>query len=147
MPGFYPLGSAPLASAPNAAPLPFSSNALAIVQLVGSTAEGIFGFKMIQNFRIVSGDTHTLLVRVKDANGDPVDIGGAAIKWRCARSKGRAAAVSKQTGGTVAIFPTDTEALAGAFYHEAEVKFLPDNSVSTVMEGALTIDRDLIEAT
>lgn len=160
MPGLYPLASAPLAADPNAVAGPFSSNALAIIQLVGSTAEGIFGFKMIQNFRIVSGDTHTLLVRVKDANGDPVDIGGATIKWRCARSFGRAAAISKQTGGSgitiidganavfaVAIDPDDTEDLAGSFYHEAEIRFLPDSSVSTVVHGTLTIERDLIEAT
>jgi len=178
--GSYPLAGAPLAADPDAAGgVGFSTNILALialdalsdgefdltglhapdVNLVGSNAETTTGFKMIQNFEMVSGDTKSLIVRVKDADGDVVDITGATVKWRAARSYGKTASITKATGGSgvtltdptngvfvVALADTDTEDLAGIFYHEAEVTF-SDDTVSTVLRGTMKINRDLIEAT
>src|SRR3990167_4295716 len=104
--------------------------------LVGSTAMQTFGFKMIQNFIMVAGDTKTLVVTVEDAEGTAVSITGATIKWRCARSYGKTASITKATGGsgiaitdgaggefTVTLNASDTVSLVGNFYHEAEITF------------------------
>ena len=138
--------------------LSFSAAAFGRVILVGSTAAPAFGFKMIQNFEMTAGDDKTLVITVRDANGNPVSITGASIKWQCARSFGKASSISKTTSSGISITDgangvfavtlddTDTESLVGNFIHEAQVT-ASDGSISTVVSGTMKINKALIEAT
>lgn len=123
--------------------------------LVGSTANTITGFKMITNFMMVAGDSKTLVVTVKDAEGVAVNITGSTIKWRAARSFGKAAVISKTTSSgiqitdgangqfTVTLSTSDTDDLLGVYYHEAEVT-ASDGTISTVLSGTMKINPALI---
>ena len=124
-----------------------SPAALGKLFLTGTNNNRRFGPAMIQNFEMTAGDTKTLVVTVKDSNDDAVAITGAAIKWQCARSFGKASSISKATGGsgivitdgpngqfTVTLDADDTEDLVGNFYHEAQVT-ATDDTVSTVLFG------------
>jgi hypothetical protein len=138
--------------------LSLSSAALNRIALVGSTSLRIFGFVMIQNFNMTAGDTKTLVVTVRDAEGTAVNLTGSTIKWQAKRSLGKAASLSKvsasgitltdPTNGefSVALDPSDTEDLVGLFHHEAEVT-AADGTISTVLRGTMKINRALIEAT
>lgn len=113
---------------------------------------------MSNNFSMYAGDDKTLEVTLTDADGDPVDITAATIKWQCARSKGKASAISKSTSGgititsaangqfSVALSDTDTEDLSGSFEHEAQVTF-SDGTIATVLTGTMKIMPVIIEAT
>lgn len=181
--GLYPIAALPLAADPNDASVGFSTNALALIDLdalsdtdsdflalhdIESDLTGVhapgqpvttFGFAMIQNFTMVSGDTRTLTVRVRDPDDAVVAITGATIRWRAARSYGKTANITKATGGSgititdgpngvfvVTLDPADTASLYGTFYHEAEVTF-SDDTVSTVLRGTMKVNQDLIVAT
>lgn len=111
---------------------------------------------MIQNFSMIAGDTRTLVVTVKDPDGDAVSITSATIKWHAARTSSRTAAITKTTGGsgiaitdgaggifTVTLDADDTEDLVGNFMHEAEITFA-DSSISTVLQGTMKINPRLI---
>lgn len=123
--------------------------------LVGSTAARTTGFKMITNFMMVAGDSKTLVISVKDAEGVAVNITDATVKWRAARSFGKTAVISKLTDSgiqitdgpngqfTVTLDPTDTDELKGTYYHEAEVTF-SDGTISTVLSGTMKINPALI---
>jgi hypothetical protein len=107
-----------------------------------------------QDVSIVQGDSVTLTVTVT-SGGVAKNLTSATIKWSCARSADGSAALSKTTssgititnaaGGIfqVALSKTDTAALLGYYYHEAEVTDAGGN-VSTVMTGHLTVTQDLI---
>ena len=112
---------------------------------------------MATDFTMFAGDDKTLTVTVLDPDGDAVNITAATIKWQCARSLGKASAISKTTssgititsasGGifTVALEDTDTEDLSANYQHEAEVTFA-DGTISTVLSGTMKIIPVLIEA-
>lgn len=128
------------------------------VSLTGTNANHIIGFEMITNFEMTAGDSKTLVVTVKDAEGVDVSITGATIKWHAARSFGKTASITKTTSSGIAI--TDgangvftvtlagsvTESLVGNFYHEAEVTF-SDGTVATVLFGTMKINPGIIDAT
>lgn len=150
-----PAGSYAVSGAGVSFTLSFSQESAYRTLLVGSTAHLISGYKMIANFSMTQGDTKTLVVSVKDAEGNAVSITDATIKWRAARSYGKTAVVSKSTvsgvqitngaGGVfaVALLPADTEDLIGTYFHEAEVTFA-DGTVSTVLTGTMKINKQLI---
>lgn len=113
---------------------------------------------MTVNFTMFAGDTKTVRIIVLDPDGNSVDITGASAKWRVKRSFSKAPDIEKTTsagivitngaGGemTVSLDPEDTEDLQGNFLHEAEVTFT-DDTISTVIQGTLTIRPVAIEAT
>jgi len=94
---------------------------------------------------------------VTDSQGGAFDLtGAAAIAWQLACSAGSAApAVSKSLGAGIAITdgpngvftvmldPSDTAALSGLYYHEAEVTDGAGNR-STVLTGVATVIPTLI---
>ena len=135
----------------------FSQAAAIRILLVGSTSTRKTGFDMISDFNMVAGDTKTLVVTVKDSSGNPVNIAGAAILWRASRSIRKTAALSKEVNDgivisdgpngqfTVSLDPADTDDMHGEYYHEAQVTAL-DGTISTVLRGAMKVDRALIIA-
>lgn len=102
------------------------------------------------NFSMYAGDTKTLTVTVKDADGDAVAITSATIAWQALESIGEDIAISKSTasgiaitsasGGifTVSIVAGDTSFMSGDYYHEAQITF-SDSSVMTVLTGTMTV--------
>ncbi len=117
-----------------------------------------------QDVTMLSGDSKTLTVTVDDGATPPVaiDITGYTVWWWASRlsSSGKFAATAtlqkdNAGGGGVAITdaangkfqvtlaPADTAALAGDFYHEAQVRDGAGN-ISTVLTGKLTIARDFV---
>jgi hypothetical protein len=101
-----------------------------------------------QNFEMVAGDSHIIVVPVN------FDLAGAlAIKWAVKKSvssterpiyKELSSGITvTQTGETASEFqitlnPSDTATLKGDYYHEAEVTDA-QNNVSTVMIGRISI--------
>lgn len=109
------------------------------------------------DFTMFAGDSKTLEVTVKDADGVVVDITGATIRWSLARSVNSTPALLQKAVGSgititdgpngrfdVALANADTETLSDAYYHEAEVILL-DGTIATVVSGAVTIKRTLIK--
>ena len=108
-----------------------------------------------------SGDTRVLEITVVDENQAAVDLSAADVTWALSKKaadevlpKGSAlltkvvgngiAIVDAVTGrADVTIDPSDTEALAGDFYHELQVVL--GGAVSTVLYGTVTIVKDLIQ--
>jgi hypothetical protein len=127
------------------------------VILVGTTANQGFGFNMISDFTMVAGDTKTLVVTVKDASGNTVNISGASITWKASRSLRKASVLSKSVNSgititdgprgqfSVSLLPADTDDLRGSYYHEAQVT-ASDGTISTVLRGSMKVDRALITA-
>jgi hypothetical protein len=108
------------------------------------------------DFEMHSGDTLTLNVTVQDAAGVAVDLTGATCTFGLSKQdaegmpKGSSLAspavtiVNAASGNvSVAIAPTDTESLAGDYYHELQVVDASAN-VSTVLYGTATIQKDLL---
>jgi len=103
-----------------------------------------------------SGDTLVLSVTVKNKRtGDTVSLIGSDIEWVLAESPASVNEVVKTVGDgitvtdaqygefEVEIVPTDTESLAGDYYHEAEITDA-DGDVSTVFAGGITINEDAV---
>lgn len=134
-----------------------SQEAIFRVLLVGSSAHTKYGFKMITNFQMVAGDDKTLVVSIKDAEGNAVNITGATFKWQCARSYGKASAISKTSSSgiaitdgangtlTVTLSGSDTESLSGTYVHELQMTL--NSIVSTPIVGTMKVNKALIEAT
>lgn len=133
----------------------FSQAAFIRVILVGSTSMQRYGYDMISDFNMVAGDSKTLVVTVKDSTGGPVNISGATISWKAARSLRKTPVISKAvntgiiiTNGpdgefTVTLDSADTDDLSGNYYHEAQVT-ATDGTISTVLRGTMKVDRALI---
>ena len=113
-----------------------------------------------QDFSMHSGDDRVLEITIRENDHGTLDITGAAITWALSRivtdkvePKG-AAIVTKTVGSgititnahnghvEVAITETDTDDLAGTYYHEMQLVLSGDTS--TVMYGTVTIKKDLI---
>ena len=101
-----------------------------------------------QDFSLVKGDDHEVLIAVADENGDDVDLTTAsAISWECA-DLGGAAAFSKALGTgitvenvndmRVALDAADTDTLTKRVYrHCARVTIA--TKLSTVTLGKITV--------
>lgn len=114
---------------------------------------------MATSFKTFAGDTKVVQITVLDADGDPVDITSATIKWQAARSLGKSPVITKATGGSgvsitdaangvfeVTLSGSDTEDLKGDYYFEAEVT-ASDGTISTVIAGTMKVTPVLIAAT
>jgi hypothetical protein len=102
------------------------------------------------------GDSHTIVIEVRDSDGNPVDLSAATARWwmgKNSRATGSNIYIQKDatitsSGGVwflnVAILPEDTEELTktGTFYHEAEV--ILSGNVSTVTVGDFVLMPDII---
>ena len=106
--------------------------------------------KKDQDFEMVSGDNHDVKFDI-DTN-----VTGFSFKWRLARTKGAADAITKSVAVTeieitdagnglieVHLVPADTDALAGNYYHELEGVDSGSKKV-TLAFGTATIIRDHI---
>jgi hypothetical protein len=107
-----------------------------------------------QNFEIYAGDSKNITVTVTNADGSPIDLTGATIKWALKKRVSSPADITKETNTnagisvanpTTGVFliplkPDDTKDLSGVFYHEAEVTDGVGN-VSTVLTGEVTIHK------
>ena len=107
-----------------------------------------------QSFVMFSGDSKSLVVSIVDDDGVAVDVSASAtIKYSLAESASSVSAkFSKSLGDgiavvtstvTVTIDATDTETLAGNFYHELEITDA-SGLVYTAFSGRVTIKRDKI---
>lgn len=109
------------------------------------------------DFTMFSGEHRVLEIAIVDADGDAVDLTGATVEWRLARSARGTPVISKTTvdsGGVeitgaeaglaeVTLVGADTEALEGDYYHEARVVDSGDRP-ATVLYGTATIKPNLI---
>lgn len=112
-----------------------------------------------QNDEFYSGDRRTLEFTVRNPAGAVVDITGASFLWTCRRSVLSAVAeVDKVSGESpseidivdagngrvdVELYPVDTDAISGDFYHELQMTDAQGNP-TTVAFGTLTINEDAI---
>lgn len=112
-----------------------------------------------QDDTLFSGDDHSLSLTAKDADDNTLDITGASFNWGLYRSKVSAnAEITKQSGVspseieianaaaglvTVFLFPTDTSAISGDFYHELQMA-ASNGKITTVAFGTLTIKGDQV---
>ncbi len=102
------------------------------------------------NFSMFAGDTMTITVNVKDADGDAVSIASSTINWAAHEKISETAALTKSTssgisitdgaGGvfTIALAAEDTSFMAGDYYHETQVTF-SDSTDMTVLTGTMTV--------
>jgi len=115
------------------------------------------------DFAMFEGDSKTITVTVRDEAAAVVDLSGFTIRWGLSPlvegGFNPAATLSKDsetTGGieitsavggvfVVTLDPDDTEALAGKYYHEAEVTDAAGN-IATVLTGRITITPVLLRA-
>ena len=106
-----------------------------------------------QNITLYPGDTEPITVNVSDADGNPVDVGGAEeIEWTLRRTEESAdpPILSKTlTGGDITILSpsssflitltsSDTANLIGSYAHRARFDLPDDTDVSTVLRGILS---------
>jgi hypothetical protein len=110
-----------------------------------------------QNFSMYSGDDDEIAVSVVDDEGVAIDLTGATITWSLADSRGGTVLVTKTSdtsaelsitsaaGGTFTIhlLATDTDDLAGVYYHEAQVEDSQGHK-TTVLTGYAEIIEDII---
>ena len=113
-----------------------------------------------QDFSMHSGDDRVLEVSITDSANAALNITGATVTWALSRAvadkvEPKGAAIVTKTVGSgitltnpsggvlqVAIAETDTDDLAGTYYHEMQLVLSGDTS--TVMYGTVTIKKDLI---
>lgn len=102
-----------------------------------------------ENITMVSGDTLSFNVIVKDKNGDPVTVSGATFKAK-ANIDAAAADISKSLGNgitqsdgvlTVRLAPADTANLQGFFLYDMDISVNSDRW--TLLRGMLLIEVDV----
>jgi hypothetical protein len=104
-----------------------------------------------RNFTHYAGDTLTIRVTTKYADGSIVDLTGSNLEWVLAKSVSDSPDISKSTssGGIVVsdaeagrfeikLDPVDTESLSGSYYHEAELTKSNGDTV-TILVGNITV--------
>lgn len=110
-----------------------------------------------QNFSMYSGDDEDIAVTVVDDAGAAVDLTGATITWKLADSRGGTIEITKvndSTSGvtitnaaagefTIHLSATDTDSLAGVYYHEAQVEDSLGHK-TTVLTGYAEIVEDIV---
>ena len=102
-----------------------------------------------QNITMVSGDTLSFNVIVKDENGDPVTVDGATFKAK--RDLGVSSVaislelddgITQEDGVlTVRLAPADTSSLVGFFYYDMDITVGDDRF--TLLRGMLQIEYDV----
>ena len=102
-----------------------------------------------QNITMVSGDTLSYNVIVKDQSGEPVTVTGATFKAKKnledvspAISLSLGSGITQDDGVlTVRIAPADTSSLVGFLYYDMNITV--DGDVFTLMKGMLQIEADV----
>lgn len=107
-----------------------------------------------QNFAMKSGDTKTMEVTVRDANGVPVPLAGtSAVTWRLARTPRSTPALTKTLGSGVTVLTnqagagdvncgrlnililhTDSDPLDGEYFHDCHLVDA-SGAHSTIFQG------------
>ena len=133
---------------------PASLNAIVLTGVLATKRHGV---NMIKNFEMTAGDTKQLIITVKDANDSPVNISGATIEWKCARSLNKPTKIYKTTSsgititngpnGTFAVTLNagDSSNLLGNYIHEARMTL--SGNISTVISGTMKVNKPMDEAT
>lgn len=110
---------------------------------------------MVIDHEMTQGDSLALDFGIVDADGDPIDLTGATIRWWMARSVYATPILQKSVGSGIAVIslpagtftvtldPQDTADLVGAFYFELEIMDGSGN-VSTARTGRISIVPGLI---
>lgn len=103
-----------------------------------------------QNITMVSGDTLSFNVIVKDQNGDSVTVDDATFKAKRALNDASSVSISISLGDgitqedgvlTVRLDPDDTSSLVGFFYYDMDITVGDDRF--TLMRGMLQIEYDV----
>ena len=102
-----------------------------------------------QNITMVSGDTLSFNVIVKDGNGDPVTVDGATFRAKknledssISISKSLGSGITQDDGVlTVRLAPADTSSLVGFFYYDMDITV--DSDRFTLLRGMLQIEYDV----
>lgn len=109
------------------------------------------------DIEMYSGDHLTIQVTVTDAaTGLPKILTGmSAARWKVSKSVTIPAIITKTLGVgitlidgptgriDIAVIPADTASIKGAYIHELEITDAAGR-IQTVMDGAFTIDQDLV---
>lgn len=99
-----------------------------------------------QNAELYAGDSAELEIALTDEEGAALDLSGATLAWKLARTPHAAAEVSKASGSgisisgstaTVALDDTETADLLGDYWHQLVVTDASGN-VSTLATGTIT---------
>jgi len=110
--------------------------------------------KIAQNFEMWAGDTKDLTVTITGSDSSGYSLTGASVTWLLEESPGSGSLVRKHISGsvsgsgisisasimTVSIAASDTEGLAGTYYHEAEATDAAGN-VATLFVGSAKINK------
>lgn len=102
-----------------------------------------------QNITMVSGDTLSFNVIVRDNDGNPVTVDEASFKAKTSRNASTVAisktledGISQEDGVlTVRVAPADTSSLVGFFYYDMDITVGDDRF--TLMRGMLQIEFDV----
>lgn len=111
------------------------------------------------HFEMCAGDTRRINISLVDQLGAPMSIADCTVRWQASRGTaerfsatplitktiGAGIEVTDEFGGrlTVHLAPSDTENLAGDFYHELELRDATGD-VSTPIRDTFTLLRNLI---
>lgn len=113
------------------------------------------------DFQLFQGDTKRINFALKRADGSPLELVGATLRWQAARLKAPdvfsstpSLSKNEQNGievidavnglVVVTIEPAETNTLAGEFYHELE-SIDSSGDVATVYSGTFLIRKALIK--
>lgn len=103
-----------------------------------------------QNITMVSGDTLSFNVIVKDKSGEAVTVDDASFRAKTNYEAATTLAINKTLGDgitqdgdtlTVRLAPADTADLAGFFYYDCDITVGSDRF--TLLRGMLQIERDV----
>lgn len=103
-----------------------------------------------QNITMVSGDTLSFNVIVKDEGGNPVTVDGATFKAKRDLDNASSVAIALELGDgitqddgvlTVRLAPSDTASLVGFFYYDMDITVNSDRF--TLLRGMLQIEYDV----
>lgn len=110
------------------------------------------------DFEMFAGDTREIVVSVVDQDGAMINTIGGVVLWQLAKSDWKkdpstAVLITKTSSSgqidladgsfTVHLLSSDSEALEGSFYHEAQVT-LSDGTIGTPLVGKAKIKANLI---
>lgn len=111
-----------------------------------------------QDRTIYAGDDAELPFTLTDANGDPLDLTGARLRWACAATVNSAAVITKDSANgdaeieitsspgfeaSVWLVPADTMNLSGVYRHELEI-IDGAGKTETLATGKLTIKATIL---
>jgi len=103
-----------------------------------------------ENITMVSGDTLSFNVIIRDKSGEAVTVDGATFKAKSNLDSTSAVSIDKSLGNgitqedgilTVRLAPADTSSLVGFFYYDMDITVGSDRF--TLLRGMLQIEQDV----